>query len=65
MPDCNNYTPEEEIKKVWLDDKTIITICESCDDGSLKSVKGQGDTRESFKKIEKIRRGKNQYRHDD
>lgn len=63
IPGCNNYVPEEETKKVWYNN-TVITICESCDDGSYKPVKSQGDVHESFKKIEKIKRGKKS-RYDD
>lgn len=56
---CNNYLFEEEVKFVLYNNK-VIPICDICDDGSYEEVM-VGDHRESFKKIEKIRRKRKDY----
>lgn len=59
MPNCNEYIPEDELKKIKYNDKTV-NICIYCDDGSYESVSlSGGDNFDSIKKVEKIRKQNN------
>lgn len=56
IPSCEEYIPEDELKKVKLFNN-IINICMICDDGSYETVNG-GEHFDTIKKSEKIRKRK-------
>lgn len=58
MPGCNEYIPEDELKRVKYNNK-VINICMLCDDDSYEPING-GEYVDKTKKTEKIRRKRNQ-----